>query len=92
MHIPSFKLFRITSVLWLWQSNLYQHARDIVSHSHVLFFQLFEYEENPQKLRMPDDSDIDDDLSDCYVNDSSEEEEGETAVKTLEWDDSTLSY
>lgn len=69
----------------------YQHARDIASHSHILFFQLFEYEENPQKLRMPDDSDIDDDLSDCYDNDSSEEE-GETAVKTLEWDDSTLSY
>lgn len=62
--------------------------------------QLFEYEENPQKMTMPEDSDLDDDLSDCYddPNDLTDDEDdhevigGETAVKTLEWDDSTLSY
>jgi len=47
---------------------------------------------------MPDDSDLDDDLSDCYddhIDTSDEEDERvtvQTARKTLEWDDSNLSY
>ena len=57
--------------------------------------QLFEYEENPRKT-LHDDSDTDDDVSECFNddedNDSTDEEEGRTNVKTLEWDDSTLSY
>lgn len=64
---------------------------------HGEFFQLFEYEENPQKTSLPDDSDTDDDISECFHDDgdTSDDEEyadGRTARKTLEWDDSTLSY
>lgn len=60
-------------------------------------FQLFEYEEHPTKLPMPDDSDIDDDLSECFddhneTTDDEDEQDVDTARKTLEWDDSNLSY
>ena len=62
----------------------------------MLSFQLFEYEENPLKNpQFRDDSDTDDDVSSCFHDDdqdSSEEECEETTKKTLEWDDSTLSY
>ncbi|XP_052820874.1 calsyntenin-1-like [Mya arenaria] len=53
--------------------------------------ELFEYEEHPHKATLPDDSDTDDDISECFQDDEdndSSEEEMETAVKTLEWDDS----
>ena len=46
-------------------------------------------------MALPDDSDTDDDVSECFHDDDdmdSSEEEGETFIKTLEWDDSTLSY
>lgn len=59
--------------------------------------ELFEYEENPQKNTLPDDSDTDDDISECFhddgdTSDDEEYDEGRTERKTLEWDDSTLSY
>ena len=62
-----------------------------------LYFQLFEYEENPlKKTNFRDDSDTDDDASSCFHDDdepeSSEDEGEETQKKTLEWDDSTMSY
>lgn len=47
---------------------------------------------------MPDDSDTDDDVSECFHDDGDtsddemDEDERQTARKTLEWDDSTLSY
>ncbi|XP_052239377.1 calsyntenin-1-like [Dreissena polymorpha] len=52
--------------------------------------ELFEYEENPRKSTLPDDSDTDDDVSDGFHDDGNEssEEEAETYKKTLEWDDS----
>ena len=63
----------------------------------VFFFQLFEYEENPLKAAtLRDDSDTDDDVSSCFHDDDqdsfSEDEAETTNKKTLEWDDSTLSY
>ncbi|KAL4221800.1 hypothetical protein ACF0H5_020054 [Mactra antiquata] len=60
--------------------------------------ELFEYEENPQKVRLPDDSDTDDDVSECFHDDGDtsddemDEDDHQTMRKTLEWDDSTLSY
>jgi len=59
--------------------------------------ELFEYEENPKKRSsLPDDSDTDDDVSECFQDDDeSSEDEAEVVVKpvkTLEWDDSNLSY
>lgn len=58
--------------------------------------ELFEYEENPLKATtFRDESDTDDDASSCFHDDDepdSSEDEEETRKKTLEWDDSTLSY
>jgi hypothetical protein len=60
-----------------------------------VLFQLFEYEENPGKVSLPDDSDTDDDISECFHDDTTDDEDyddARRARKTLEWDDSTLSY
>ncbi|XP_060573318.1 calsyntenin-1-like [Ruditapes philippinarum] len=57
--------------------------------------ELFEYEENPGKVSLPDDSDTDDDISECFHDDTTDDEDyddARRARKTLEWDDSTLSY